>query len=250
SNPVPFILGAGLGFVWQLRLLLINTFILPSSMLFAFVSILDMNRREEEDEELKEILEGHENNCFSQSFVCLYMMNLIQAASMQRISPRSTTNNILLPILAYFRLSPTHILYFLIIFGFIWSVYLMQILSRFTTFPYFYICSSLQTKFTQRAKGLIFLIIFTKSFHYLSLFFFILVDAYDVAVTHNCSILLWATLYLPILLWMAHEGLIFSLTHLQAHLNNHLFFIKVITICFCFLEPVVTLFYFKLQYEY
>jgi hypothetical protein len=53
-------------------------------------------------------------------------MNLIQAASMQRISPRSTTNkrkrrtspkSILLPILAYFRLSPTHILYFLIIVG-------------------------------------------------------------------------------------------------------------------------------------
>jgi hypothetical protein len=53
-------------------------------------------------------------------------MNLIKAAAMQRVSPRSTTNKrkkrtspkgILLPILAYFILSPTHLLYFLVILG-------------------------------------------------------------------------------------------------------------------------------------
>ena len=53
-------------------------------------------------------------------------MNLIQAATMKKISPRSTANKrkkrtspkgILLPILAYFILSPTHLLYFLVIVG-------------------------------------------------------------------------------------------------------------------------------------
>jgi hypothetical protein len=53
-------------------------------------------------------------------------MNLIQAATMKKISPRSTTNKrkkrtspkgILLPILAYFRQTPTHMLYFLVIVG-------------------------------------------------------------------------------------------------------------------------------------
>jgi hypothetical protein len=53
-------------------------------------------------------------------------MNLIQVAAMQRVSSRSTTNKrnkrtspkgILSPILAYFRLSPTHLFYFLVIVG-------------------------------------------------------------------------------------------------------------------------------------
>jgi hypothetical protein len=53
-------------------------------------------------------------------------MNLIQVASMQKISPRSTTNKrkkrtsskgILLPILVSFRLPPTHTLHFTLIVG-------------------------------------------------------------------------------------------------------------------------------------